>query len=385
MNAGTTANPYYRTTTSVYQAPRFDHNPSTLAPRGLLVEGQAVNPLRPSDIGHNCYNTVKIGGAGLEPATTVTGIDGLQSAVSFTLTSSGGTPFLDARSGTGTSSSLQSLTVNTQYTFSFYWKSSTSSTLTTRVFESGSGVLLGGSTFTETPGPNGFTRRVVVFTTGAVITNIICAWGYGNHAIGAEFTVTAGQLETGSGASSYIPTGSSQATRVADVATMPVSSIAFNQTAGTIYSDLEVGLTAFSTFPPINTFNTSGSGTAQRCWSFGRFNRNTSSGTRLLSTSYISGGTVGINSNNYVYNSGNGGRVKYAIALDTSVSSMVIVIAGGSPQTVTASAFTLTTAATLALNSNVDLLASELGSMWIARLVYWPSALPTATMQALTT
>jgi hypothetical protein len=43
MNAGTTASQYYRTTTTVYQAPRFDYDPTTTppTPRGLLIEGGA--------------------------------------------------------------------------------------------------------------------------------------------------------------------------------------------------------------------------------------------------------------------------------------------------------------------------------------------------------
>lgn len=383
--------------------PRFDHDPSTLAPRGLLVEGQATNLITNSQ---NWNSTGWSGASGVTVSETGSGSpQGLANSQVITCVNSAasGASFWQRANTT--------IAGSTAYTWSVFLKSGGPIDAVlfcrTNSFSSNSQLrinltvtpptvsVVSGSSygFTSVLAPtvqdygNGWYR---ITTGGTTQAGDNAMWiGFQNaDAVPASGTNTITgfglQLETGSGASSYIPTGASQATRAVDEATMPVSSIAFNQTAGTIYSDLEVRLKAFNTFSVINTFNTSGSGSAQRCWHFGRFNRSSSVGSRVLGLAFISGGTAGISSGNYVYNSGNGGRVKYATSLDTSVSSVVFVIAGGSPQSVTASAFTLTTAATLALNSNSDLAATELGSMWIARLAYWPSALPTATMQALT-
>jgi hypothetical protein len=224
LSAGPTERPYYETTTSQYHAPRFDHDPTTLAPRGLLLEGSATNLLWPSNTGFNLYNTQKVGGAGLEPATAATGIDGTQSAVSFTITQSGGTaPFVDARAGTGPALSLQTVTANTVYTLSFYWKAGQSFPANrTRIFDESAtpDVVITPTSTTDVPGPNGFTRRIIVFTTPVGCTSIFCAWAYGTQADGDTYTVTACQLETGSGASSYIPTGAGTVQRAADFCNM---------------------------------------------------------------------------------------------------------------------------------------------------------------------
>jgi len=264
LSAGPTERPYYETTTSQYQGPRFDHDPSTLAPRGLLLEGSATNLLWPSNTGFNMYNTQKVGGAGLEPATAATGIDGTQSAVSFTVTQSGGTaPFLDARAGTGPVSSIHTVTANTVYTFSFYWKAGQSfPTNLTRVANGSTSTLITPTSTTDVPGPNGFTRRILVFTTPVGVTSVWCAWAYGTHADGDTYTVTACQLETGSGASSYIPTGAGTVQRAADVCEFPFDPTTYGYSAEpnhTFALGWNIGVAAESgTFPGLFEIRDSG-------------------------------------------------------------------------------------------------------------------------------
>jgi hypothetical protein len=105
----------------------------------------------------------------------------------------------------------------------------------------------------------------------------------------------------------------------------------------------------------------------------------------MLGTVFNSGGSTAITTSNYQYNSGNGGLVKFATSLDTATSSVVYVIGGTSPQTTTASAFTLATAAQWSVNVNSDVGATDLGSLWMRSFKYWPTNLPNATLQSLTT
>jgi hypothetical protein len=211
-------------------------------------------------------------------------------------------------------------------------------------------------------------------------TDVVSSWsGNGTSAIQAW----GAQLEAGSGASSYIPTGASQATRNRDELTLTnLSSIAFSQTSGTAFAHVEVREKATGNFPPYGSFDTSGGG---KCWWWLRHNRDASLGTRLLGNVFNSGGSTAITTSNYQYNSGNGGLVKFATSLDTAASSLVYVIGGGSPQTTTASAFTLATAARWSVNVNNDVAATDLGSMWMRSFKYWPTNLPNATLQSITT
>jgi hypothetical protein len=110
----------------------------------------------------------------------------------------------------------------------------------------------------------------------------------------------------------------------------------------------------------------------------------TSVGTRLLGSASNSGGATALTTANYVYNSGNGGVVKFATSLDTATSSIVYVISGGAPQITTAAAFTLATAAEWGLNTSIDVNATDLRSMWVQSFKYWPTKLSNAQLQSLT-
>jgi hypothetical protein len=165
------------------------------------------------------------------------------------------------------------------------------------------------------------------------------------------------------------------------VALTNLSSINFSQTEGTCLATVEVREKVDSTFLPYGSFNTSGGG---RCWLWLRHNLSTSVGTRLLGSASNSGGATALTTANYVYNSGNGGVVKFATSLDTATSSIVYVISGGAPQITTAAAFTLATAAEWGLNTSIDVNATDLRSMWVQSFKYWPTKLSNAQLQSLT-
>jgi hypothetical protein len=226
--------------TAAYHAPRFDHDPTTRAPRGLLLEGQAVNVASAgagssSNTSFTCYNT-GFSPTFYEPLTLVQGIDGSNtSAASFTLSANG---FVDARFGSlSTGITTFSVTSGQTYTASYYYKVTRGGnplSINTRLVKAGTTIETP-TTSVDLPGPNGFTRRVVTFTTTDSVYGV--AWVYGGgFQIGDSFHITGMQVELGSGASSYIPTGASQGTRNADSCEMSnITALNYSTQTGSVY------------------------------------------------------------------------------------------------------------------------------------------------------
>ncbi len=353
---------------------RFDHDPTTLAPRGLLIEGSATNLVTQS----NGATSVWTIGGNRTPTNNTTDLvspDGTNNATKIVC---GAAPNYAAFGA-----QISGLTGGATYTVSYWIRGPVGHSPRLYAVNGTAGDVTATST-TGTYNNTGWTRLTQTYTLPAATTQVYVYFLSTNIiTTGDTFYVYGFQLETGSGASSLIPTGASQATRNRDELTLTnLSSIAFSQTSGTAFAHVEVREKATGTFIPYGSFDTSGGG---RCWWWLRHNRDVSGGTRLLGNVFNSGGSTAITTSNYQYNSGNGGLVKFATSLDTAASSLVYVIGGGSPQTTTASAFTLATAAQWSVNVNGDVGATDLGSMWMRSFKYWPTNLPNATLQSLTT
>ena len=192
---GTVASRIYRpnsSTTSSYQAPRFDHDPTTLAPKGLLIEGAATNELTNS----NAFTSTGwfTTGSGTKTLTPnyATGPDGVaNSAWRYEFSQNCALKQLVGSAGTNYANSI--------------WVKSNTGSATTLAFWSG---------------------------TAAITLNVTTSWtrvqGVSNHSSGPGFDlynpnsgtcdvlIWGAQREAGSGASSYIPTGASTATRNPD-------------------------------------------------------------------------------------------------------------------------------------------------------------------------
>jgi hypothetical protein len=209
-------------------SPRFDHDPTTLAPRGLLIEGQTANAVTYSD----CRTT---GWSGLNATGTNDSATAPDNTTTATLWTGG------SGGGNRAYSQTFSVTSGNTYTASVYVKKPTSNAAryakiyirnsvegvigwpSNGVLDLDTGVI-SGTGYTVTPYSNGWYRIVSVGTvTSTTNARVFIAITDSSGTETPTPTVTTAllwwgaQLETGSGASSYIPTGASTATRAQDL------------------------------------------------------------------------------------------------------------------------------------------------------------------------
>ena len=238
--------------TAVTDAPRFDHNPTTGESLGLLVEEARTNlSLYSEDFSNATYS--------LTAATVSTN----------TSVAPDGTTTADTVNSSGTAVVSQSFTKAASaitYTGSLFVKGSvTDFSLTiddgTTVnrgrarFNLSTGTLgsvtndgtFTGTTATITLFPNGWYRLTLTTTTNILITARLRPFWTG---AGTSIDFWGAQLETGSFATSYIPTVAATVTRAADVASITGANFSswYRQDEGTIFVE---GATSSSTASPI--------------------------------------------------------------------------------------------------------------------------------------
>jgi len=193
-------------------APRFDHDPVTLASRGLLIEESRANLLLHNRNLTNAAWTV----TNVTASQNQTGIDGVSSSASL----------INATSANGTI--LQAIT-------------STSAARATSAYVkrvTGSGVIEmtqnGGTTWTSITVTSDWTR---VSLASATVTNP--SVGFRIVTSGDEIAVDGVQLENGSFVTSVIFTTTTALTRSADVCSITGSAFSgfYNSTAGTLLSE----------------------------------------------------------------------------------------------------------------------------------------------------
>lgn len=191
--------------------PRFDYDPSTLAPRGLLIEGQASNLVLRSEQFENPSWIKSNGGTGIAPIVTANQAispDGTTNAdlVVFNAGSNGASDFSSMMGSSFTATSQP-------YTFSVWMKTSDSSTKTAQISISGAGASI--------VSIDGTWRRFsTTWSASAGVWNPRIIIGLGATSTIASLYVWGAQVEAGSSATSYIPTVASQVNRNADVVTI---------------------------------------------------------------------------------------------------------------------------------------------------------------------
>jgi hypothetical protein len=362
-------------TTAGTNVPRFDHDPTTLAPRGLLVEGQATNLVTYSDLRTT-------GWAGINATGTndnATAPDNTTTATLWTGTSGG----INRAYSAGFS-----VTSGTTYTISAWVKKPSSNAARYAKIDVRSSIegLIGwpsngtldldtgtisGTGYTVTPYQNGWYRIVSTGTVNSTTTARMFVRI--TDASGGEPTVTTAllwwgaQAETGSGASSYIPTGASQATRNPDSCVMTGTNFSswYNQSQGSFFASVQKNTTV-----PGHIFNANTSNSAPRImmsYNSGWFLAGENpSGTNTPSL-FIATGAINASQ-------------KFAGAFQTGNYAA------------SANGLTAVTTSTGTMPTGLNTLqigAAEGGYQFfngtIALLKYWPTRLPNAQLQSLTT
>jgi hypothetical protein len=229
LETGLTATSYIPTQAATSGAPRFDYNPTTLAPLGLLIEEQRTNLL--------LYSTnLSIGwtrgtaatwalNAAIAPDGTMTalGVDGISGT---------------SRTGVGGAALFttgQSVTGGAAVTVSVYVraKTGTASNVCLRISETGGNNTIGPGNTIGTA----WQRISLTVTTAAGAT--AASFTFGTTTGTANLFIWGAQQEVGAFATSYIPTVASQVTRSADVAVMTGTNFSdwYNQAEGTLYAE----------------------------------------------------------------------------------------------------------------------------------------------------
>ena len=272
---------YNRTVASAYHGPRLDYDPVTLAPDGLLIEEQRVNLMFPSD-GITGWTPSPAGcvtataNAAVSPdgnsnatklATGDTASNGhlwyksFSGAVSTTYT---GSVYLEAGEYTRAEIGFE----NTGFAGALYYALfnlsngtvvATSASTTATITNAGNGWYR--CTVTATSDADGGAYVFAVAPKPASVTTVSA--NYTPASVGLGIFLYGVQVETGAFATSFIPTGSAQATRTADNASMTGTNFYswYNQSEGTIVVECNQVAGANSTSSPYaisdNTFNNS--------------------------------------------------------------------------------------------------------------------------------
>jgi hypothetical protein len=251
----TTPSTYVATTTAAYYGPRFDYDPVTLAPKGLLIEEQRTNLLVQSQT-FDSGSWAKSGSTITADATTSP--DGTVNADKLVET---------ATTAQHRTAQMATVTSGSAYTFSIYAKAAErtsiwvrmigTATFATCIVDLTNGAISSTSgTCTATNVGGGWYRITVSGTSDSTTVT-----AYANLVDGAGATTYTGdgtsglfiwgaQLEAGAFATSYIPTVASQVTRSADIATMTGTNFSswYNASEGSFVSSYEASPNTFTTY-----------------------------------------------------------------------------------------------------------------------------------------
>jgi hypothetical protein len=367
--------------------PRFDHDPTTLAPRGLLIEGQAVNLL--------CWSESFATSGG----TTNWTYNGNSGATVTETNPAGGSSSFQFRETSGSGPLSQTVTTvsTSPYTFSFWVRASVFNSVTTTQIQvgifttafqtvsiskiSGPGSVSGTGLCTVSGLSLTEWTKVQVTTTGNIGATSASVMLYAQTAsfeLDRSLLIWGAMLEQGSGASSYIPTGASTATRNPDNVVTAIANVTgFNANQGTMFQSWQDSTAQDTTTVQEWAFAfglTSAAG-------FGIYVSNAVSGTFGIFAGSSNTGDAGA-AGTYVINGIN--KTALAINVTTAPNTGTISLSANGSAAVSGTRLDgYNQAQTLSLgqrNSNQRYLNG-----WIRQFKYWPYVLPNAQLQSLTT
>lgn len=365
---------------------RFDYNPSTLQPRGLLIEEQRTNSIR-----NNTMQGAVAGTPGTAPTNwsrSASPTSGISNEIVGTGTESGIT-YIDLRF-TGTATATIGFSINLETSSGA--AASASQTWTTSTYAKLQAGSLNGSTFqfvlneyssvpaflrntfsstvTPTTAALNTQRSTFTVTTGAStafvqpVVSVIFTNGQTY-----DFTLRIGlpQLEQGAFATSVIPTTTTALTRNADVASMTGTNFSswYNQTEGSLFGQFSLISSSYTTGVALDVGAGGAFGTTEYLswigtgWAlapnFAPINVNSS--VAITASAKV---IAGIKANDSVI-AGNGliGSVDASCAVPASATTLTIGKGGWSG-------------------------SGNYINGWVQRIAYYPTRLPNATLQALT-
>lgn len=245
----TTPSTYVATTASAYYGPRFDYDPVTLAPKGLLIEEARTNLLTYSnDVSNAAWPKTNV----TVTTAATSSPDGTVNAQRIAATTTAGTVINNSATAVAATSATFSVYVKqgTGATVGNYFGIRNNTTATTLLLatvnlSTGSVVsYINGTTGIALQNAgNGWWRVTATVTSGVTSGDaLLCYVGFAGQAATAGDSIYSygAQLEAGSFATSYIPTVASTVTRSADVATMTGTNFSswYNQSEGTFVVNL---------------------------------------------------------------------------------------------------------------------------------------------------
>jgi hypothetical protein len=316
--------------------PRFDHHPTTLTPRGLLVEPQRTNLL----LWNRDLTNAAWTASNVTVAKTATGIDGVaNSASQLTATSDNGTVLQGVTSGSAA-----------RATSAYVRRVSGSGTV--RVTQNG------GTNWTDVVVTSSWTR---VGPASATITNP--SVGFQLATSGDVIEVDYVQLENGNIPSSAILTTTASATRAVDnIIAANLVTLGYNANEGTFVVEAELHAASGMTFVSVDDGSNAN-----------RFLMRVSSGGNY-NVQVTTGGISQVNSNAGMLSGG----VIQKVAMAYKANDVAFVSNGG---TVTVDAsVTLPAVSTLRLGNN--LAGTEPLGGWLRKVTYYPQRLANGQLQA---
>jgi hypothetical protein len=235
--------------TAAIDAPRFDYNPTTLAPLGLLIEEQRTNLLTYSEQFDNAAWTKTRSSITADATTSPDGTQDADKLVEDTATNTHDMT-VSASFTSGTAYTLSIYAKQAGRNLRIYFPSGAFGSAFSAVFDLSAGtatIALTGTVASITNVGNGWYRCSITQTATASVTSIFTLRlieGASTTSYTGDGTsgiyIWGAQLEAGAFPTSYIPTEASQVTRSADLASMTGTNFSswFNATEGTFFNNV---------------------------------------------------------------------------------------------------------------------------------------------------
>ena len=352
--------------TAAINEARFDYNPSTLAPLGLLIEQSSTNLLTYSqDFSNGVYGKIA---SSISTASNIAP-DGTQTAQQLIPNTTNTQHFINF--GT-TTSGINTLSVYAKAN-GFNWIGLTVTGGAFNSFNLSTGTLgtVGsGCTNTITPVGNGWYKCTVTCAYVTSISYIFVENTTNQGSFAGDGTsgiyIWGAQLEALAFATSYIPTTSAQVTRASDNASMTGTNFSswYNQGQGTVYNESD-WISLSSSFPGAYSIDDGTTNNAIYCYGYDRINLNSKVGASNI---FLSQSSLLTSTRTFIKN-----------AIAYSNANYASSFAGASPITQASGAVpTGLTRLQIGAYNNAFL------NGHIKKISYYPQALTSAQLQALT-